>query len=213
MVLPYINMHPSRVYTCSPSWTPHPPPSHPACASSSPAFLIMYSAYKLNKQGDNIQPWRTPFPIWNQSVVPCPVLTVAHRGQKILASAYGPLPCLWESGLNSLLLSWKASFFPILQMKRLRPNALLWLASRSPEWVRGRLAIYTQPRTWSQTGLHLSCHFLGMWPWSLVHLALFFSFIQQAPSTYPWSLSGHQQSCIESPQQDPAHSRFSVNNK
>ena len=29
------------------------------------------------KQGDNIQPWRTPFPIWNQSVVPCPVLTVA----------------------------------------------------------------------------------------------------------------------------------------
>ena len=38
----------------------------PACASSSPAFLMMYSAYKLNKQGDNIQPWRTPFPIWNQ---------------------------------------------------------------------------------------------------------------------------------------------------
>ena len=25
-------------------------------ASSSPAFLIMYSAHKLNKQGDNIQP-------------------------------------------------------------------------------------------------------------------------------------------------------------
>ena len=38
---------------------------------------MMYSAYKLNKQGDNIQPWHTPFPIWNQSVVPCPVLTVA----------------------------------------------------------------------------------------------------------------------------------------
>ena len=37
----------------------------------------MYSAYKLNKQGDNIQPWRTPFPIWNYSVVPCLVLTVA----------------------------------------------------------------------------------------------------------------------------------------
>ena len=28
----------------------------PACASSSPACLMMYSAYKLNKQGDNIQP-------------------------------------------------------------------------------------------------------------------------------------------------------------
>ena len=47
-----------------------------ACASSSPEFLMMYSAYKLNKQGDNIQPWCTPFPR-NQSVVPCPVLGVA----------------------------------------------------------------------------------------------------------------------------------------
>ena len=27
-----------------------------ACASSSPVFLMMYSVYKLNKQGDNIQP-------------------------------------------------------------------------------------------------------------------------------------------------------------
>ena len=33
----------------------------PAYASSSPAFLMMYSAYKLNKQGDYIQPWCTPF--------------------------------------------------------------------------------------------------------------------------------------------------------
>ena len=49
----------------------------PACASSSPAFLMMYSACKLNNQGDNIQLWRTLFPIWNQSVVPCPVLTIA----------------------------------------------------------------------------------------------------------------------------------------
>ena len=49
----------------------------PACASSSPAFCLMYSVYKLNKQGYRIQPWRTPFPIWNQSIVPCLVLTVA----------------------------------------------------------------------------------------------------------------------------------------
>ena len=38
----------------------------PACASSSLAFLMMYSAHKLSKQGDNIQPWRTPFPVLNQ---------------------------------------------------------------------------------------------------------------------------------------------------
>ena len=41
------------------------------------AFLMMCSAYKLNKQGDNIQPWCTPFPIWDRSAIPCPVLTVA----------------------------------------------------------------------------------------------------------------------------------------
>ena len=49
----------------------------PACASSSLAFHMMYSADKLNKQGDNIQPWRTPFLMWNQSIVPCLVLTAA----------------------------------------------------------------------------------------------------------------------------------------
>ena len=49
----------------------------PACASPTPAFLMRYSAYKFNKQGDNILPWHTPFPICNQSVVPCTVLTVA----------------------------------------------------------------------------------------------------------------------------------------
>ena len=49
----------------------------PACASSSPAFCRMYSACKLNKYSDSIQPWHTPFPIWNQSVVPHPILIVA----------------------------------------------------------------------------------------------------------------------------------------
>ena len=49
----------------------------PACASSSLAFHTIYSAYKLNNQGDNIQPWRTPSPIWNKSIVPYLALTVA----------------------------------------------------------------------------------------------------------------------------------------
>ena len=35
LALPYINMHPPWVYTCSPSWTPLPPPSpyHPSGSS------------------------------------------------------------------------------------------------------------------------------------------------------------------------------------
>ena len=54
----------------------------PACASSSPAFRMMHSTYKLNKQGDNIQPQHTPFPMWNQSIVPCPDLLLLdlHTG-------------------------------------------------------------------------------------------------------------------------------------
>ena len=49
----------------------------PACTSSSLAFCIMYSAYKLNKQGDNTQLYCTSFTILNQSVIQCNVLTVA----------------------------------------------------------------------------------------------------------------------------------------
>ena len=37
----------------------------------------MPSTYKLNKKCDSIQPWCTPFPILNQSNVPCLILTVA----------------------------------------------------------------------------------------------------------------------------------------
>ena len=62
-----------------------------ACASSSPAFLKMYSAYKLNKQGDSIQPWCTAFPIWNQSVVPCPVLVLLDLHIHFLGGSSGVL--------------------------------------------------------------------------------------------------------------------------
>ena len=48
----------------------------PTCDSSSPAFCLVYSAQKLNTQGDSIQPCYTTFLILNQSVVPCVVLTV-----------------------------------------------------------------------------------------------------------------------------------------
>ena len=48
----------------------------PACPASSPAFCMMYSACKLNKQGDKIQRWHNPSPNWNQSI-PYLVLTVA----------------------------------------------------------------------------------------------------------------------------------------
>jgi len=33
----------------------------PTCISYSQAHLMVYSAYKWSKQGDNVQPWHTPF--------------------------------------------------------------------------------------------------------------------------------------------------------
>ena len=40
-------------------------------------FVIHPAQDFTNKQGDNIQPLHTPFPVWKQSIVPCPVLTLA----------------------------------------------------------------------------------------------------------------------------------------
>ena len=69
-----------------------------AYASSSPALHIMCSAYKLNKQDDNIQPWCTPFPIWNQSVVPCLVLCLLDLLIGISGGRWAALvfPFYWE---------------------------------------------------------------------------------------------------------------------
>ena len=46
-----------------------PPPRN---LDSSWCFIypsVSYSSYTLNKQGDTIQPWCIPFPIWNQSAI------------------------------------------------------------------------------------------------------------------------------------------------
>ena len=42
-----------------------------------PAQCFSWCTLHVSKQGDNIQPWHTPFLIWTQSIVPCPALTVA----------------------------------------------------------------------------------------------------------------------------------------
>ena len=57
----------------------------PACATSSLTFCIMYSAYKLNKQDDNIQPCRTPnFELisCSMSVYNCCILTGIQISQE-----------------------------------------------------------------------------------------------------------------------------------
>ena len=80
------------------------------CDSSSLAFPMMYSAYKLNKQGDNI-PWCTLFPISNQVLVPCPVLTVAswpaHRF------------CRRQVRWSGIPISWRIIQFVVIHTKAL----------------------------------------------------------------------------------------------
>ena len=71
----------------------------PARASSSPAFLMTYSANKFNKQGDNRQHSCTPFLIWNQSVVPCPVLT----GRKLVGRFYLRYFTLFHMMVNGIV--------------------------------------------------------------------------------------------------------------
>ena len=63
------------------------------------AIRDAHSAYKLNKQGENIQPWYTPFPVWNQSIVPCLLLTVASP------PAYRFLR--WQVRWSSIPISWR----------------------------------------------------------------------------------------------------------
>ena len=46
------------------------------------AVHVTYAACKLNKQGDYIQPWRTPFPIWNQSSSKCCLLMHTQVSQE-----------------------------------------------------------------------------------------------------------------------------------
>ena len=55
----------------------------PAYASSIPVFLMMCSAYMLNKQDDNMQSWHTPFPICcSMSSYNCCFLTRIQISQK-----------------------------------------------------------------------------------------------------------------------------------
>ena len=79
----------------------------PACASSNLTFHMLYSTCKLNKQGNNIQPWRIPFLFWNQSVFPYLVLNLASwPADRFLRRQvrWSGLPISWRI-IHSLLWS------------------------------------------------------------------------------------------------------------
>ena len=92
---------------------------------------MMYSAYKLNKHGDNIQPWHTPFPIWNQSLVSYPVLTIASW----LEYSFLKRQVRWSGILISFRIfhsySWSTRGFSSVQsVSRVRLFVTPWIAAR-----------------------------------------------------------------------------------
>ena len=109
----------------------------------------MYSAYKLNKQGDNIQPWHTPFLIWNKSVVPCPVLTVASwpayrflrrhirwSGIPISSRIFHNLWWSTQSIKQKYMFFWNSLAFSIIQ-QMLAIWSLVPLPFLNPAWTSG----------------------------------------------------------------------------
>ena len=113
----------------------------PACASSSLAFRIMYSAYKLNKQGDNIQPWHTPFPIWSTQGSRTKANRVFPREHS--GHSKHPLPTTQKKTLHIDITRWsipKSDWLYSLQTKveklctvsKNKTRSWLWLRSWTP---------------------------------------------------------------------------------
>ena len=92
----------------------------PAFASSSLTFHMMYSAYKLNEQDDNIQPWCTPFPsmepvLFSMSSSNCCFLTCKQNGRVIVESS----DKMWSTGEeNGKSVPYSCLENPMNSMKR-----------------------------------------------------------------------------------------------
>ena len=82
LVLPYININPPRVYTCSPSWNHLPPPSLPILSlwdipvHQPRASCIMHQTWT----GGSFHIWY--YTCFNTILPNYPTLTLSHRVQK-----------------------------------------------------------------------------------------------------------------------------------
>ena len=99
----------------------------PVYNASSSSFHTMHSAYKLNKQGDNIQLWCTPFSILNQFIAPCIVLIVTSW------------PVYWflrrHVRWSGILISWRMFQFSMIQTTILLPSIWqqIWKTQQWPQ--------------------------------------------------------------------------------
>ena len=105
-----------------------------ACVSSSPAFLIMYSAYKLNKQGDNIhsllEHYITCCPSHQPPWVPVAARTLAPK-------AAAPLLQLALTGANSSPPGEPQELNPCGQPTCRDGNKTTIVPGSRPGWIQG----------------------------------------------------------------------------
>ena len=120
-----------------------------ACNSSSPAFCMMYSVYKLNKQGDNKQPCHTFF--FNPEPVSCSiqgsnccfltciqisqeagqVVWYSHLFKNFPQSVVTHTKALMESMKQKLMFFWNCLAFSVTQ----RMWSLVPLPFLNPVWT------------------------------------------------------------------------------
>ena len=133
----------------------------PACTSSTPAFCMMYSAYTLNKQGDNMQPWRTPFSTMNRSLGSCVVPNIQWTW--IVVSAEQKITSDGRSGKKSygvasesLSSSLPPKFLPtvwqlkqgVTQEKMELACGWQWASVHTPVHTHVLLLLYMDSRLW-----------------------------------------------------------------
>ena len=116
----------------------------PSCASSSPVFLMMYSVYKLNKQGDNIQPWHALFPFWNLSVAPWEK-NLNKSGYTYIYTSYSLFNKNWIYSIVKLYFTKNKNWIKVNQISGINHNHIY----DSFQWALGVLADYgTQEWSW-----------------------------------------------------------------
>ena len=105
---------------------------------------------------DIIQPWRTPFPIWNQSIVPWPVLTVASwpayrfLNRQVRWSGIPTLSFrIWNSstGIPSPPLALFVVMLPkahLTSHSRMSGSVRVWVWVITPSWLSGSWFFFVQ---------------------------------------------------------------------
>ena len=167
----------------------------------------MYSAYKLNYQDYNVQPWCTPFPNWNQSVVPCKVLILASwptywflrrpvRWSVIPNSLRIFHSLLWSTQSKVIAKSMKQNqifFFNSLAFSMIQWMLEIWclvpLLFLNPAWTSGSCWFtYCWSLLWRILSMTLLACEMYAGVWTFFGIALLWDWDEHRPFLVLWPL-------------------------